>query len=72
MIVPGWILNKPNLIAVNIHAASLQYPGRDRIISQYMKERLPTALPYIYTNCRSDQDVDLFRVPGFQVGRFTK
>jgi methionyl-tRNA formyltransferase len=29
VIVPGWILDKPNLIAVNIHAASPQYPGRD-------------------------------------------
>ena len=29
VIVPGWILAKPDLMAVNLHAASPQYPGRD-------------------------------------------
>ena len=29
VIVLGWILAKPDLTAVNIHAASPQYPGRD-------------------------------------------
>jgi len=29
VIVPAWILDKPKLQAVNLHAASPQYPGRD-------------------------------------------
>jgi methionyl-tRNA formyltransferase len=29
VLVPDWILKKPNLIALNIHAASPDYPGRD-------------------------------------------
>ncbi|MBG30776.1 MAG: hypothetical protein CMI31_12355 [Opitutae bacterium] len=29
VIVPGWILAKPDMPAVNLHAASPQYPGRD-------------------------------------------
>lgn len=28
-IVPRWILDRPSLIALNVHAASPQYPGRD-------------------------------------------
>ncbi|WP_260293636.1 formyltransferase family protein [Sedimenticola hydrogenitrophicus] len=28
-IVPRWILDRPSLIAFNVHAASPQYPGRD-------------------------------------------
>lgn len=28
-IVPKWILDTPNLLALNVHAASPQYPGRD-------------------------------------------
>lgn len=29
VIVPAWILEMTNLLAVNVHAASPQYPGRD-------------------------------------------
>ena len=29
VIVPAWILNSPDLLALNIHAASPEYPGRD-------------------------------------------
>ena len=29
LLVPEWILKKPNLIALNVHAASPDYPGRD-------------------------------------------
>ena len=29
VIVPSWILAKPDMPAVNLHAASPQYPGRD-------------------------------------------
>lgn len=29
VIVPTWILEKPELLALNVHAASPQYPGRD-------------------------------------------
>lgn len=29
VIVPAWILAMPGLLAVNVHAASPQYPGRD-------------------------------------------
>lgn len=29
VIVPSWILDMPGLLALNVHAASPQYPGRD-------------------------------------------
>lgn len=29
VIVPTWILNEPNLLSINVHSASPDYPGRD-------------------------------------------
>ena len=67
VIVPGWILDKLDLTAVNIHAASPQYPGRDPHhfavydgVAQY-----GATLHFMTQNVDSGPiiDVELFDVP---------
>ena len=67
VIVPAWIIEKPDLLAINIHAASPSYPGRDPhhfAIYDAAKEYGAT-LHYMTRNVDAGPiiDVELFEVP---------
>jgi len=67
VIVPTWILMKPGLLCLNVHAASPQYPGRDpHHFAVYDGAKQYGATMHYMTECVDAGkivDVDLFEVP---------
>jgi methionyl-tRNA formyltransferase len=67
VIVPGWILSKSGLTAVNVHAASPQYPGRDPHHFAVYDEATHYGATLHFMTERVDAgpiiDVELFDVP---------
>ena len=67
VIVPSWILAKPDMPAVNLHAASPQYPGRDPHHFAVYDEASQYGATIHFMTASVDAgpiiDVELFNVP---------
>jgi methionyl-tRNA formyltransferase len=67
VIVPSWILEQPGLTALNLHAASPEYPGRDPHHFAVYDEATQYGATFHFMTASVDAgpiiDVELFNVP---------